>query len=381
MGEMMGEGGHALLQKALGDERARSDQHKQNYEQVKTQLAQLQERYGVLEAQYQQALDDALSMQTKAKAGFQQLQKELRDKNADIEDLKLQALTPEKEELLRQKIALEQEQPFAEKLCAVELEAEKFRNDYNGLRYQHALVQSEFESEQKKAERTIEELKLKFDAECNRLQRERDDAIARCSKATETEVESKRHLSKENFKLQNRVKCFMEEVAEEKSKREEIVNKLESANKKLTTQIAELKTKVRSADSEKASLTQQLKIANDKSESLTTSNSALHARLMEADKKREIVVGEKEKQERDFKRELNALQIDAVKLKSDHAREKDELKNRVVVLECDVETQKERVAKKVEEVLEKEREGEKRVAEVREGEWKEKQKKAASTPS
>ena len=88
---------------------------------------QLQERYGVLEAQYQQALDDALSMQTKAKAGFQQLQKELRDKNADIEDLKLQALTPEKEELLRQKIALEQEQPFAEKLCAVELEAEKFR--------------------------------------------------------------------------------------------------------------------------------------------------------------------------------------------------------------------------------------------------------------
>ena len=41
MGEVMGEGGHALLQKALGDERARSDQHKQNYEQVKTQLAQV----------------------------------------------------------------------------------------------------------------------------------------------------------------------------------------------------------------------------------------------------------------------------------------------------------------------------------------------------
>ena len=41
-GEAMADGGHALLQKALGDERARSDQHKQNYEQVKTQLAQVE---------------------------------------------------------------------------------------------------------------------------------------------------------------------------------------------------------------------------------------------------------------------------------------------------------------------------------------------------
>lgn len=66
-------------------------------------------------------------MQTKAKQGLQQLQKDLRDRNSDIEELKLQMLTPEKEELLRQKIALEQEQPFAEKLYAIEMEAEKFR--------------------------------------------------------------------------------------------------------------------------------------------------------------------------------------------------------------------------------------------------------------
>ena len=175
-------------------------------------LSQLQERFSILEKQYQQALEDGQSMQTKAKAGIQQLQKELRDRNSDIEELKLQVLTPEREELLRQKIALEQEQPFAEKLYSVELESEKFRygyfgrlssygssfrfirvsfrclivlilrNDYNGLRYQLAVVQSEFESEQKKAERTIEELRLKFDAEKNRLQRERDEAVAQCLK-------------------------------------------------------------------------------------------------------------------------------------------------------------------------------------------------------
>ena len=88
---------------------------------------QLQERYVILEKQYQQALEDGQAMQTKAKLGLQQLQKDLRDKNADIEELKLQVLTPEKEELLRQKIALDQEQPFAEKLYAVEMESEKFR--------------------------------------------------------------------------------------------------------------------------------------------------------------------------------------------------------------------------------------------------------------
>ncbi len=60
-----------------------------------------------------------------------------------------------------------------------------FRNDYNGLRYQLAVVQSEFESEQKKAETTIEELRLKFDAEKNRLQRERDEAVAQCLKVQE----------------------------------------------------------------------------------------------------------------------------------------------------------------------------------------------------
>ena len=36
-----GDGGLALIQKALGDERARSDQHKQNYEHIKSQLAQV----------------------------------------------------------------------------------------------------------------------------------------------------------------------------------------------------------------------------------------------------------------------------------------------------------------------------------------------------
>ena len=167
----------------------------------------------------------------------------------------------------------------------------------------------------------------------------------------------------------------MEEIAEEKAKREEIVSKLESANKRLTQQIADLKTKLRSFESEKSGLNQRLKISEDKAETLSTSNASLHAQILEAEKQRETVVGQKEKQERDFKRELNALQIDAVKLKSDHAREKDELKNRVVVLECEVEMQKERVAKKVEEVLEKEREGERRVAEMREEEWKEKQKR------
>jgi len=372
---MGGDGGLALIQKALGDERARSDQHKQNYEHLKSQLSQLQERYAILEKQYQQALEDGQAMQTKAKQGLQQLQKDLRDRNADIEGLKMQVLTPEKEELLRQKIVLEQEQPFAEKLYAVELESEKFRNDYNGLRYQLAVVQSEFESEQKKAERTIEELRLKFEAERCRLQRERDDALAQCLKATENEGENKRHLSRENFKLQNRVKSFMEEVAEEKAKREEIVSKLEASNKRLVQQIADLKIKVRGVESEKSSLAQQLKISSDKTESLTASNASLHAQILEAEKLKESIAGTKEKQERDFKRELNALQIDAVKLKSDHAKEKDELKNRVVVLECEIEMQKEKVAKKVEEVLEKEREGEKRVADMREEEWKEKQKR------
>ena len=38
-----GDGGIALIQKALGDERARSDQHKQNYEHIKAQLAQVRE--------------------------------------------------------------------------------------------------------------------------------------------------------------------------------------------------------------------------------------------------------------------------------------------------------------------------------------------------
>ena len=43
VGDGMGsDGGLALIQKALGDERARSDQHKQNYEHIKGQLAQVQ---------------------------------------------------------------------------------------------------------------------------------------------------------------------------------------------------------------------------------------------------------------------------------------------------------------------------------------------------
>ena len=194
-------------------------------------------------------------------------------------------------------------------------------------------------------------------------------------KATETEGENKRHLSRENFKLQNRVKSFVEEVAEEKAKREEIVSKLESTNKRLVQQIADLKTRVRGVESEKSSLSQQLKISSEKTETLTASNASLHAQILETEKQKETLAGVKEQRERDFKRELNALQIEAIKLKSDHAKEKDELKNRIVVLECELDMQKERVAKKVEEVLEKEREGEKRVAEMREEEWKEKQKR------
>lgn len=67
---------------------------------------------------------------------------------------------------------------------------EKYRAEYNKLRYEHTFLKSEYEHLKADHKRILEELTLKHHAQASALQQERDEAI----KAYEVMIARFRHM-------------------------------------------------------------------------------------------------------------------------------------------------------------------------------------------
>ncbi|XP_049648086.1 centrosomal protein of 83 kDa isoform X3 [Accipiter gentilis] len=157
------------LQKLLMDEKLRCEHHKANYQIIKTEHLRLQEKYTKSQDELKQLLVEKQTVHDKFQLLLAEYQEELLGKTQELEKLKMQVLTPQKLELLKAQIQQELESPMTEHYRKLENEVEKYRTEYNKLRYEHTFLKSEFEHQKEEHARILEEKKIKYESEVEEL--------------------------------------------------------------------------------------------------------------------------------------------------------------------------------------------------------------------
>ncbi|XP_005679881.2 PREDICTED: centrosomal protein of 83 kDa isoform X2 [Capra hircus] len=220
------------LQKMLTDERLRCEHHKTNYQTLKAEHTRLQDEYIKLQNELKRVLNEKQTHQEKFQLLLEEVRGELVEKTKDLEEMKLQVLTPQKLEFLRAQIQQELETPMRERFRNLDEEVEKYRAEYNKLRYEHTFLKSEFEHQKEEFARILEEEKIKHKSEAEKqsakLQAERLEKELQSSNEENTALISKLH------KAEREVNTLASKVKELKhSNKLEITDiKLEAARAK-----------------------------------------------------------------------------------------------------------------------------------------------------
>ncbi|KAM6419408.1 centrosomal protein of 83 kDa isoform 2-T4 [Pluvialis apricaria] len=220
------------LQKLLIDEKMRCEHHKANYQTIKAEHLRLQEEYTKSQDELKRLLVEKQTVQDKFQFLLAEYREELLGKTQELEKLKMQVLTPQKLELLKAQIQQELESPMTERYRKLENEVEKYRTEYNKLRYEHTFLKSEFEHQKEEHARILEEKKIKYEAEAEKKSAELQ--IDRIEKELQMSHEQNILLTSKLHKSEREVNSLATKVEELKhSHKLEVTNvKLEAARTK-----------------------------------------------------------------------------------------------------------------------------------------------------
>uniref|UniRef100_A0A3Q1G513 Centrosomal protein of 83 kDa-like n=1 Tax=Acanthochromis polyacanthus TaxID=80966 RepID=A0A3Q1G513_9TELE len=157
-------------------------------------------------------LTDKQTQQEKLQLLLAELRGELLDKTRELEELRLQVMTPQRLELLRAQVQQEMEAPVRERFSKLEEETEKYRSEYNKLRYDFTFLKSQFDHQREEHARVLEERRLRYEAEVEEHFQQPSllcsNALAECQslRLQLERMESELHLSHEqNSQLTGRL--------------------------------------------------------------------------------------------------------------------------------------------------------------------------------
>ncbi|XP_055094440.1 centrosomal protein of 83 kDa isoform X2 [Symphalangus syndactylus] len=260
-------GSQSEFQKMLIDERLRCEHHKANYQTLKAEHTRLQNEYVQLQNELKHLFNEKQTQQGKLQLLLEELRGELVEKTKDLEEMKLQILTPQKLELLRAQIQQELETPMRERFRNLDDEVEKYRAVYNKLRYEHTFLKSEFEHQKEEYARILDEGKIKYESEIARLEEDKEELRNQLLNVDLTK-DSKRveQLAREKVYLCQKLKGLEAEVAELKAEKENSEAQVENAQRIQVRQLAEMQATVRSLEVKELKHSNKLEITDIKLE-------------------------------------------------------------------------------------------------------------------
>ncbi|XP_053518174.1 centrosomal protein of 83 kDa isoform X3 [Artibeus jamaicensis] len=258
---------HSELQKMLIDERLRCEHHKINYQTLKGEHTRLQDEYTKTQNELKHLLNEKQTNQEKMQLLFEELKGELLEKTKDLEEIKLQVLTPQNLELLRAQIQQELETPMRERFRSLDEEVEKYRAEYNKLRYEHTFLKSEFEHQKEEFARILEGEKIKYELEIARLEKDKEDLHNQLISVDPTR-DSKRveQLIREKGHLYQKIKNLDAEVAELRAEKENSGTQVDNLQRIQVRQLAEMQATVRSLEVKELKHSNKLEITDIKLE-------------------------------------------------------------------------------------------------------------------
>lgn len=324
------------LQKMLIDERLRCEHHKINYQTLKAEHTRLQDEYTKSQNELKHLLNEKKTNQEKFQLLFEELRRELLEKTKDLEEIKLQVLTPQNLELLRSQIRQELETPMRERFRSLDEEVEKYRAEYNKLRYEHTFLKSEFEHQKEEFARILEEEKIKYESETARLEKDKEELHNQLLSLDPTR-DSKRveQLIREKVHLCQKLKELEAEVAELRAEKENSGAQIENVQRIQVQQLAEMQATARSLEAEKQSVKLQAERLEKELQSSNEQNTLLISKLHKAEREVNALTSKVKELKHSNKLEITDIKLEAARAKSELERERNKIQSELDGLQSD----------------------------------------------
>ncbi|KAM5252923.1 centrosomal protein of 83 kDa isoform 2-T3 [Hipposideros larvatus] len=350
-------GSHSEFQNMLIDERLRCAHHKTNYQTLKTEHTRLQDEYIKSQNELKRLMNEKQTNQEKLQLLLEELREELVQKTNDLEEMKLQVLTPQKLELLKAQIQQTLEAPMREHFRNLDEEVEKYRAEYNKLRYEHTFLKSEFEHQKEEFARMLEEETIKYKSEIARLEGDKEELHNQLLGVDPTK-DSKRveQLGQENVLLSQKIKGLQAEVAELRAEKENSGAQVENVQRIQVRQLAEMQATVRSLEAEKQSAKLQAERLEKELQSSHEQNTVLINKLHKAEREINTLTGKVEELKYSNKLEITDIKLEAARAKSELERERNKIQGELDGLQSDNEILKSAVERHKVLLVEKDRE-------------------------
>ena len=228
----------------LIDERMKCENHQTNYQTLKAEHKFVQDEFTQLQGELRRLLSDRQAQQENVQLLLAELRGEMMDKTRELEELRLQVMTPQRLELLRALVQQEMEE-----------ETEKYRSDYDKLRYDYTFVIFQLEHQREEHARILEERRIHFDAELSRLEKDREDLVAQYQ-GSDPLCDGKRveALLREKAQLHQRLKGLEAEVGELRAQKENCGQQAENVQRIQIRQLSESQSTLKSMEAERQSL-------------------------------------------------------------------------------------------------------------------------------
>uniref|UniRef100_A0A1A8CWM2 Coiled-coil domain containing 41 n=2 Tax=Nothobranchius kadleci TaxID=1051664 RepID=A0A1A8CWM2_NOTKA len=372
LGLSAGLGGAELeLQKMLIDERIKCEHHKTNYQTLQAEHASLQDELLRSQGELRRLQGERLLQQEKLQQLLADLRGQLLDKNRELEELRLQVMTPQRLELLRAQVQQEMEAPVRARFIKLEEEAEKYRSEFNKLRYDFTVLQSQSELQREEHARVLEERRICYDAEIARLEKDRDELVAQYQ-GSNLLHDGKRveALLREKAQLHVRLKGLEAEVAELQAQKENSGQQAENVQRLQIRQLSEFQATVKSLEAERQSLSQQLERLENERRLSHEQNSQLMGRLHKAEREVGTLTSQLESLKHSHKVEITSIKLECSRSKAEAERERDALQSQVDGLLADVEEHKAAAERFKKGMVDKEKEVVRKVQAAREEEFR-----------
>ncbi|XP_072097120.1 centrosomal protein of 83 kDa isoform X3 [Mobula birostris] len=238
-----------------------------------------------------------------------------------------------------------------------EEEAERYRAEYNKMRYENTFLKSEMEHQKEENERTLNEKVIKFEAEIARLEADRESLRDQIM-STDPTRDSKRieALLREKVQLCQKVKCLEAEVAEIRAQREDSGAQAENVQRIQVRQLAEFQSSMKSLEAEKQSLKLHVERLEKELQQLLEQNTQLTSKLHKSEREVNALSIKLEECKHSHKLEVTNIKLEAAKAKGEIERERDNMQSQLDGLQSDNEILRANIERHKELMAEKERE-------------------------
>ncbi|XP_040002791.1 centrosomal protein of 83 kDa isoform X4 [Xiphias gladius] len=331
LGLSAGLGGAEMeMQKMLINERMKCENHRTNYQTLKAEHSSLQDEFTRTQVEWKRLLSDRQAQQEKLQLLLAELQGELLDKTRELEELRLQVMTPQRLELLRAQVQQEMEAPVRERFNKLEEETEKYRSEYNKLRYEYTFLKSQFDHQREEHAHIMDQKKIRYEAELSRLEKDREDLVAQYQ-GSDPLCDGKRveALLRDKAQLHLRLKGLESEVAELRAQKEISGQQAENVQRIQIRQLSESQATVKSLEAEHQSLRLQLERTESELHLSDEQNSQLTGQLHKAEREVNSLTCQIESLKHSNKMEVASVKLECARSKGEVVRERDTLQGQM----------------------------------------------------